>query len=428
MPLLVLEGRSDGVSFRSGTADPLPAGLAGGAPLPVEEALSRLHLASPARWFGFLGYELGWAFDALPPLPPAEVDALPDLRLAAHDWWVEWGLAGGDEAPCVALVSARLPHQSDSHHGMRLQEVLARLEAIQPLGGTPEVTGTGHRFAVTTSLSGPRFREGVQELKGRIRAGDIFQANLTHTAEGRWEGRHLDFHRRLRQASPAPWSAWLEVDGERSISSVSPEGFLEVEEDRVRSSPIKGTAPRGADGDSDLRLARGLAASQKDRAENVMITDLLRNDLSRVAVPGSVRVPRLAELESHPSVHHLVSDVEARLAPGRTLAHLLRATFPGGSITGAPKLRAMELLAGLEPVRRGVYTGAIGWLDSDGRRARLNIAIRTATLLGERVLHGTGGGITLASNPRAEWVETLDKAAPFLQVLGRTRADLEAGP
>lgn len=432
-PLLLLEGDHAGVRFRVPAGKPSLPGLPEGRLLPVIEGLSRLDTAIPGRWFGHLAHELGWAFDSLPPLPPPDPGALPDLRLAAHDWWIEWQVAGDGTPGAAVLVVAEMAHLAPELREARRRQVEDLLRSLATSGtGSGEadrVPGPPHPpHPVRTSLPGPRYRAGVEELRQCIRRGDIFQANLTHQIEGRWEGRHMDFHRALREATPAPWSAWFEVDGERSVSSVSPEGFLEVEGRRVRTSPIKGTAPRSPDPRHDGELAEALAGSEKDRAENLMITDLLRNDLSRVAEPGSVRAGRLAVLESHPSVHHLVSDVEAVLAPGRTLADLLAATFPGGSITGAPKLRAMELLLDLEPVRRGVYTGALGWMEADGTRARLSIAIRTAVLRGTVVSYGTGGGITLASDPAAEWQETLDKARAFLQVLGADPADLEAAP
>jgi para-aminobenzoate synthetase component 1 len=204
--------------------------------------------------------------------------------------------------------------------------------------------------------------------------------------------------------------------GAGEVASVSPELLLRVRSGRVTTRPIKGTASRGGTRELDRELADRLLASDKDRAENVMIVDLLRNDLSRVCRPGSVRVPELAILESHAAIHHLVSTVEGRLEEGVSPAGLLRATFPGGSVTGAPKIRAMEVLRALEPVRRGVYTGAIGILGFHGD-LELSVAIRTAVLRGGYATYGTGGGITLASVAHDEWRESELKAAPFLSAL-----------
>jgi para-aminobenzoate synthetase component 1 len=185
----------------------------------------------------------------------------------------------------------------------------------------------------------------------------------------------------------------------------------------VTTDPIKGTRPRGRDRDEDRRLARELLASEKDRAENVMIVDVLRNDLGRVCVPGTVRVPRLCRLERTAAVQHLVSTVSGRLAPARDPFDLLQAAFPGGSITGAPKIRAMEILEGLEPVRRGPYTGALGWIGPDGAM-QTSILIRTLVADGRRLSLHVGGGITYRSDPAAEWVETVAKARGPLSAIG----------
>jgi para-aminobenzoate synthetase component 1 len=215
--------------------------------------------------------------------------------------------------------------------------------------------------------------------------------------------------------SPAPYSAYLDT-GSGEVASVSPELFLRVRSGLVITKPIKGTAGRGASREADRDLASRLVASEKDRAENVMIVDLLRNDLSRVCRPGSVKVPELAALETHAAIHHLVSTVEGRLEDGVGAVDLLRATFPGGSVTGAPKIRAMEVLRALEPTRRGAYTGALGILGFHGD-LELSVAIRTAVVRGGYATYGTGGGITLASVASEEWRETELKAEPFLSAL-----------
>jgi para-aminobenzoate synthetase component 1 len=209
-------------------------------------------------------------------------------------------------------------------------------------------------------------------------------------------------------------------DGPQAIVSASPEAFLRVDAaGTIRTDPIKGTRPRGRDRDEDRRLACELLSSAKDRAENVMIVDVLRNDLGRVAIPGSVRVPRLCRLERTSAVQHLVSRVEARLRPGIDPFDVLAATFPGGSITGAPKIRAMELISGLEPVARGPYTGTLGWIGPDGAMAT-SILIRTFVADGRRLTLHVGGGITWRSNPADEWAETVAKARGPLRAIGAT--------
>jgi aminodeoxychorismate synthase component I len=269
-----------------------------------------------------------------------------------------------------------------------------------------EVASTEFQSGFTRS----EYLQAVERVRQYILTGDIFQANLSQRFEAPWPGDPFEFYRRLTAANPAPFAAYFQGDG-YTIASASPERFLRVDPDgQVETRPIKGTRRRGETPAEDRRLADELLASAKDRAENVMIVDLLRNDLSKVCRPGSVDVPALCALESHPTVHHLESIVTGRLEEGRSAADLLRAAFPGGSITGAPKVRAMEILAELEPVARGVYCGAIGWLSVTGAMDT-SIAIRTVTLQGGRATFHAGGGIVADSAPALEYQETLDKAA-----------------
>ncbi|HLY15454.1 MAG TPA: anthranilate synthase component I family protein, partial [Candidatus Limnocylindrales bacterium] len=230
-----------------------------------------------------------------------------------------------------------------------------------------------------------------------------------------------------RTGDPALFAGYLELGAgtaglrtgrPRAIASASPESFLAVDADGVvTTDPIKGTRPRGITPEADRALAAELLASAKDRAENVMIVDVLRNDLGRVCRPGSVRVPRLCRLERTSAVQHLVSTVTGRLAPGRDAFDLLTAAFPGGSITGAPKIRAMEILETLEPVRRGPYTGSAVWLGPDGQLGS-SILIRTLVADGARLSLHVGGGITWRSDPAEEWFETVAKAAGPLRAIG----------
>jgi len=224
-------------------------------------------------------------------------------------------------------------------------------------------------------------------------------------------------YRRLRALSPAPFAAYLMCGEGRAVASASPERFLHLEADgRIQTRPIKGTRPRGATPEEDADLADTLLTSDKDRAENLMIVDLLRNDLSRVSTFGSVRVTGLCLLESYANVHHLVSVVEGRLMAGLGPVDLLRATFPGGSITGAPKIRAMEIIAELEPTRRGPYCGSIAWLGFDGAMES-SIVIRTITMNDAVALAQAGGGIVADSDPAAEYDETITKAQALLDSL-----------
>jgi len=258
----------------------------------------------------------------------------------------------------------------------------------------------------------------VREVIERILSGDIFQANVAQRFEAPVppDFDHFGFYRRLRTLNPAPFSAYLDHE-DFVIASASPERFLKVEGDRVETRPIKGTRRRFADAVLDALQARALTESRKDRAENVMIVDLLRNDLSKVCVPGSVQVPRLCGLETYASVHHLVSSVVGRLREGQGAADVLAAAFPGGSVTGAPKVRAMEIITEMEGHARGPYCGAIGYIGFDGTMDT-NIVIRTASFRGGACVVQAGGGIVTASDPAAEYDETLDKARAMFEAFG----------
>ena len=250
----------------------------------------------------------------------------------------------------------------------------------------------------------------MERVRALILAGDIYQANVAQSfVATRPDGvASFDLYRQLRAANPAPFAAYLDQGG-RQILSSSPELFLRSDGRRVETRPIKGTARRDTDPAADRAAADALAASAKNRAENVMIVDLLRNDLSRVCKPASVSVPTLCAVESYAGLHHLVSAVTGTLRPEVDTLDLVAASFPGGSITGAPKLRAMEIIAAIEGRARGEYCGAIGWLGFDGAMA-LNIAIRTIVATGDQFEFAVGGGITLLSDPDEEFEETLVKA------------------
>jgi para-aminobenzoate synthetase component 1 len=275
-----------------------------------------------------------------------------------------------------------------------------------------------------SGLDRAAFEAGVEAVRDEIARGEIYQANLTRRLEAPFRGDPWPLYRRVRTGDPSLFAAYLDLGASpvtgapRAIVSASPEPFLSLSNrGRVAADPIKGTRPRGRDRAEDRALARELLASAKDRAENVMIVDVLRNDLGRVCLPGTVRVPRLCRLERTAAVQHLVSTITGTLAPGLDAFHLLAASFPGGSITGAPKIRAMQLLEAHEPVRRGPYTGAAGWIGADGAM-QTSILIRTFVADGVRLTLHVGGGITWRSDPAAEWDETVAKARGPLSAIG----------
>jgi para-aminobenzoate synthetase component 1 len=291
--------------------------------------------------------------------------------------------------------------------------VCARFASVRPARPWPGPPWWGPAAGDwATSLDRSAFCRGVAVIRDRIAAGDVYQVNLTRQLRAPLrrppEGATDDIAAlgaALARGNPAPFSAVVRLPGAGvQVASASPERFLWRDGDRVRSSPIKGTAP-GPE-----------AFLPKDRAENVMIVDLVRNDLGRVCEWGTVAVPALCEVEAHPGLHHLVSTVEGRLRPGTGWGDLVAATFPPGSVTGAPKLAALATIAELEPVPRGVYCGAVGWVDADRRRGDLNVAIRTFWIDDGHLCFGTGGGITIDSDPEGEWEETQLKARNLLRV------------
>jgi len=428
--LVLLESARPGRNARWSflTADPLLVlDRPSDSPDPFAEARATLRRISPDKpsvdgappflggLSGYLSYDLGRRFERLPTLA-IDDQPLPLLRLALHDWVIAW-----DRRMGTAWLGGRAVDGDTARLARRLADVHERLAGAKPGGG--DAGAPPNELQFISGLDRPAFEAGVEAIRERIARGDLYQANLTRRLETSFAGDPWPLYRRLRIGDPALFAAYIDLGpsstgNRRAIVSASPEPFLRVDPwGRVATDPIKGTRPRGQTRDEDRALACELLASDKDRAENVMIVDVLRNDLGRVCRPGSVRVPRLCRLERTTAVQHLVSTVTGRLSAGRDAFDLLAASFPGGSITGAPKIRAMEILEGLEPVRRGPYTGAIGWLGPDGA-LETSIAIRTLVADGSRLTLHVGGGITWRSDPAAEWDETVAKARGPLTAIG----------
>ena len=372
---------------------------------------------------GYLGYDLGHELERLP-TRASDDQGLPTMQLALHDWVIAW-----DRRTGRAWLGGRALDRDVTRLDRRIADVRERIGRPVPASGASGDEPSGElRFR--SSLDRPAYEAGVQAVRAAIADGEIYQANLTRRLATPFHADPWPLYRRLRTGDPSLFSAYLDLGrgagggGRRAILSASPEPFLSIDRSGfVATDPIKGTRPRGRTRDEDRALAAELLASDKDRAENVMIVDVLRNDLGRVCVPGSVRVPRLCRLERTAAVQHLVSTVTGRLAPGRDAFDLLAASFPGGSITGAPKIRAMEILEDLEPVRRGPYTGALGWIGPDGAMAT-SILIRTFVADGRRLSLNVGGGITYRSDSAEEWDETVAKArGPLSAIGGREVAD-----
>ena len=392
----------------------------------VGDCATALALGVPF-WGGAVGY---WAYDfgrRLERWPDEARDdvALPDFVMSLYDVVGAHDHASGR----TWLFSSGLP----APQAERAERARARLELFRERLESPAVARTADaplrvpRLA-TSSFARAAYMRAVDEVREAIRRGDIFQANLSQRWQLHWPDAHLHalaLDTAMRAHTPSPFAATL-VLGDHTVCSASPERFLRVSGREVEARPIKGTRPRGADAASDAVLAAELQASTKDRAENVMIVDVLRNDLGRVCEPGSVHVPVLCALERFPQVWHLTSTVTGTLRPGVDAFELLHACFPGGSITGAPKLRAIEILERLEPVRRHLYTGAIGWLGWDGD-ADWSIAIRTAVATRDDLHWHAGGGITADSDPEAEYRESLAKGEGVRQALESVLGPIKLG-
>ena len=390
---------------------------------------------------GYIGYDWGAVLERLP-RPRYDDLSMSDVMLGFYDWVIAWDHRIGT----AWLISTGLPAagaEREPRARARMDLVRERLGSRvggRPLGVTtvgPQGSGAAESAAPPTypvsggdaaseiGLRSTFTHRGYLDAVGRVReyiiAGDIFQANLSQRFQTETPEAPFDLYRRLRRRNPAPFAAYLDY-GELAILSASPERFLRLDQQRrlVETRPIKGTRPRGLGPMHDAALGRALAESEKDRAENVMIVDLLRNDLSRVCRAGTVRVPELFALEHHPTVHHLVSTVIGELEPDAGAADLIRAAFPGGSITGAPKVRAMEIIAELEPTQRGVYCGSVGYISVTGAMDT-SIVIRTYLLLRGRVYFQAGGGIVADSDPELEYRETLDKAQGLIETLVESR-------
>jgi para-aminobenzoate synthetase component 1 len=430
-----VEIQSDGLTIASGDAlDALRALLAPFASDPLDNLPPFQGGA-----LGYLAYEWGRVHERVP-LPRYRDFALPDVVLGVYDWVLTWD----HETSQAWLISTGLPVTSSVARARRADEradeVLARLHGTvpatadksmsrrhertpedEPLAGQPAPTyplddSEDARLDLRSSFTHAGYLDAVSRVRDYILAGDIFQANVSQRFDAPLAEAPWSFYRRLRTRNAAPFAAFLDFP-EAIVLSASPERFLSVGAGgHVETRPIKGTRPRGVGPEHDAALGLALTASPKDRAENLMIVDLLRNDISRVCAPGSVRVPELFALEHYATVHHLVSTVVGDLAPGEDALSLLRAAFPGGSITGAPKVRAMEIIAELEPSERGVYCGAIGYWSLTGA-LDCSIAIRTALARAGRVYFSAGGGIVADSDPEQEYRETLDKARGMIDAL-----------
>ncbi|MBV7297095.1 aminodeoxychorismate synthase component I [Enterovibrio paralichthyis] len=358
------------------------------------------HLAPIAPWpfvggaLGYFSYDLGRQVETLPELAIRDID-IPDMAVGIYDWAI---VADHKEQKLVLIQPEGENRMAwlESHH--------------QPQ--TPSFSLLGEWQANMTPKS---YEAKFDQVQAYLKSGDCYQINLAQRFEAPYHGSEWEAYQKLAETNGAPFSGFIRLK-DASILSVSPERFLQLHGRKIETKPIKGTRPRNADAEVDAENIRCLQTAEKDRAENLMIVDLLRNDIGRVASPGSVNVPKLFDIETFPAVHHMVSTVTGTLADGKHGEDLLRACFPGGSITGAPKVRAMEIIEELEPHRRSVYCGSIGYISRCGTMDT-SITIRTLVCHKQRIYAWAGGGVVADSSAASEYQETLDKLSRILPVL-----------
>jgi anthranilate/para-aminobenzoate synthase component I len=387
--------RTQGMALSDFLEALLPGGV-GGTCREAEAALPPFR----GGWICGISYELAhWLEPAIP--RPAELSA-PGLRLAWHPEWLAYDQA---ERRWFHLRDVTTPSQLPSW--LNQAPIRSETPAWQP-----------PTCVVKAGMAPNAYLSAVTEIQKHIAAGDIYQANFTQQFEAAWPFGGYALYRRLRSASPAPYGLFWDWGRSGAIASVSPELLMSVQAGRIETRPIKGTRPRGKTVAADEFLKNELLLSAKDHAELAMIIDLERNDLGRICEYGGVRVASAGDLETHPTVHHRVARVEGQLRDNVSLRDLLRATFPGGSVTGAPKLKAMEILRRYEAVPRGLYCGALGWLGHAGSLA-WNLPIRTTWVdpVREKAYYHAGGGIVADSVPEAEFLETLAKARAFFEAV-----------
>lgn len=355
---------------------------------------------------GYFGYDLCHHMEKIDRTAVDDVK-IPDLYLCMYDG----AIIIDHKEKALYVTDAQLNDGGET----RVDRIVKVIEASQENPPVVECLTHETKPEFTPNMTKDYYLSTIRKIKDYIRSGDIYQANMTQRFETQLRDEPISLYKKLRDINPAPFAAYLDF-GEGQIISSSPERFIKVQNGKIETRPIKGTLPRGKTPEEDEQLKNDLQNSMKDRSELLMIVDLERNDLSRVAKTGTVKVPELFVIESYATVHHLVSTVTADLRDDLNVVDLLEASFPGGSITGAPKIMAMNVIDELEPTQRNIYTGSIGYLDFNGN-ADLNIVIRTMVCKDEKVYFQVGGGIVWDSDEYREYDETLDKARALMEAL-----------
>ena len=417
-PFLIMRSRGDEITLIKDGVEEKQRGN----PFDIlEERLEKYKIDNRELPVPFIGGAVGYcSYDLchfIEKLPYKAVDDLnlPECYLGFYDV-----IAAFDHLENKTyIVSTGFPEQEEGERRKRAEARLTEMRNMLLLSPPPhlaEESSPGNGIMLKANFSHEGYLEAVARAREYICAGDIFQVNLSQRFEAQLTLPPYELYKHLRRINPSPFASYLNFDG-LNIAGASPERFLKIRGDMVETRPIKGTRPRGKTPEEDRARAADLLTSKKDRAENIMIVDLERNDLGRVCRYGSVKVTELAMLETYATVFHLTSTVVGQLRENKYLIDLLKATFPGGSITGAPKVRAMEIIDELEPTRRSVYTGSIGYLGFNGD-IDLNIVIRTLIIKDGKAYFQVGGAIVYDSEPEAEYAETLDKGKALIQALG----------
>jgi para-aminobenzoate synthetase component 1 len=432
-PFLVMSSRGSTITLVRGREHEVQHGNPFDAMGKLLEIYKLDHCPAPVPFLGgavgYFSYDLCHFIERLPSTAIDDLK-LPESYFAFYDAIMAFDHLKGK----AYLVATGFPELEE---GQRLRRARMRLEEMKNwlcpshsviaseakqccdrdcfVATAPRDDRQNKEITLKSDFSREEYTKAVNRVREYIAAGDVFQVNLSQRFEADLEIPPYELYKRLRAVNPAPFASYLNFPG-IAIVSASPERFLKVQGDLVETRPIKGTRPRGRDPVGDQSLAQELTHSTKDRAENVMIVDLERNDLGRVCRYGTVKVTELAILETFPTVFHLTSTIMGRLRRGKSNIDLLKATFPGGSITGAPKVRAMEIIDELEPTKRSVYTGSIGYL-SFNEDMDINIVIRTFLIKEGKAYFQVGGGIIYDSDPEAEYMETLDKARALILAL-----------
>ncbi len=357
---------------------------------------------------GLLAYDFGRRLETLPCLATDDLQT-PDAVVGLYGW---------------ALISDHLAQRSQLvFHPALPADEQQRLIALfdEQSSGTEQAADFHLQGPFRADISAARYDEAIARIQAYIRAGDCYQVNYAQRFQAPFSGDPWHAYRALRATCPTPFAGFMRLPG-ATLLSLSPERFMKVSRRQVETRPIKGTRPRGSDADADQAHAAALLASEKDRAENLMIVDLLRNDLGRSCRIGSIHVPELFALESYPNVHHLVSCVKGELTDGKDVLDLIAGSFPGGSITGAPKIRAMQIIDELEPTTRSIYCGSLFYLDVRGEFDS-SITIRTLLAKGGRLSCWGGGGIVMDSDAQAEYRESITKVKLLLETLEGLNAE-----